>query len=171
MSTNAFIHELIVTAVFRQTLELPLYERPMNQSFNLVNCGCGHSFGSTNSKVNFCTKCGSSTNFKSIESFDSAEELSLAVSLENIPNEIRDELISKIKQKEHRLKIKSTKTIDVLDLMKLATDKNGNLSKVVLDKKISDEGLTEMTSEYLLGQAEMQGLLVRVDQNTWNWLS
>jgi|GEM_PF-241762 hypothetical protein len=171
MSTTAFIHELIVTTVFRQTLELPLYERPVNQSFNLVNCGCGHSFGSTNSKANYCTKCGSSTNFKSIERFDSAEELSLAVSLENIPHEIREELISKIKQKEHKLHPKSSKSLDVFDLMKLATDKNGNLSKVILDKEISEKGFNEITSDYLLGQAEMQGLLVRVDQNTWNWLS
>ena len=46
-----------------------------------------------------------------------------------------------------------------------------NLNKNSLDKKLTDEGILEITSEYLIGQAEMQGLLVRVDQNTWNWLS
>ena len=50
-------------------------------------------------------------------------------------------------------------------------DDNGDLNKNSLDKKLTDEGILEITSEYLIGQAEMQGLLVRVNQNTWNWLS
>ena len=58
----------------------------------------------------------------------------------------------------------------VYDTM-LATDKDGNLTKSFLDKYLSDEGLIESSSEYLIGQAEVQGFLIRVDENTWNWLS
>jgi hypothetical protein len=28
-----------------------------------------------------------------------------------------------------------------------------------------------LTSDYLIGQAELQGLLLRVNEKTWNWLS
>jgi|TARA_B000000477_G_C5997952_1_gene187791 hypothetical protein len=144
----------------------------MNPQFNLITCGCGHSFGSTNGKKNFCTKCGSSTNIKNVEHFNDAEELSFAVSFANIPKEISKELVEKIKQKEIKQKSFSLKkSSNPFDLMKMSTDKNGNLSKLSLDKKLSDAGLSEITSEYLIGQAEMQGLLVRVNQNTWNWLS
>ena len=144
----------------------------MDIQYNLITCGCGHSFGSTKMTKNYCTKCGSSTNLKNIQHFDNAAELSSAVSLANIPKEISKELVEKIKQKEIKQKSFSLKkSSNPFDLMKMSTDKNGNLSKLSLDKKLSDAGLSEITSEYLIGQAEMQGLLVRVNQNTWNWLS
>ncbi|MDB3854788.1 hypothetical protein OAU60_01340 [Euryarchaeota archaeon] len=121
---------------------------------------------------NYCTKCGSSTNIKTIQHFDNAGELSSAVSLANIPKEISKELVEKIKQKEMKQKSFSMKkSSDPFNMLKMATDKNGDLNKNSLDKKLTDEGLLEITSEYLIGQAEMQGLLVRVNQNTWNWLS
>ena len=55
--------------------------------------------------------------------------------------------------------------------MKIATDVDGNLSKLSLEKILINEGISDVSSEHLIGQAEMQGLLVRVSQNTWNWLS
>ncbi|MCH1524034.1 MAG: hypothetical protein L7S41_02675 [Candidatus Thalassarchaeaceae archaeon] len=144
----------------------------MDIQYNLITCGCGHSFGSTKMTKNYCTKCGSSTNLKNIQHFDNAGELSSAVSLANIPKEISKELVEKIKQKEMKQKSFSMKkSSDPFNILKKATDENGNLNKNSLDKKLTDEGILEITSEYLIGQAEMQGLLVRVDQNTWNWLS
>ena len=144
----------------------------MDIQYNLITCGCGHSFGSTKMTKSYCTKCGSSTNIKTIQHFDNAGELSSAVSLANIPKEISKELVEKIKQKEMKQKSFSMKkSSDPFNILKMATDKNGDLNKNSLDKKLTDEGLLEITSEYLIGQAEMQGLLVRVNQNTWNWLS
>ena len=55
--------------------------------------------------------------------------------------------------------------------MKKATDIDGNLTKSSLDKLLSEEGLIESSSEYLIGQAEVQGFLIRINENTWNWLS
>ena len=65
--------------------------------FNLVTCGCGHSFGTSGSRVNYCTKCGSTTNIKNVTGFENAEKLSVAVSTANIPKEISDELIETFK--------------------------------------------------------------------------
>jgi hypothetical protein len=144
----------------------------MTQSFNLVTCGCGYSFGSSKSENNYCTKCGSSSDIKKFELFEDAEKLSYAVSVANIPDEISDELISKIKKKDSKSKFKSMpNTKNKIQLMKLATNENGELTNNSLDAILLNEGKLDLTSDYLIGQAEMQGLLFRVNEKTWNWLS
>ena len=141
--------------------------------YNLIECSCGFSFGSTKSKNNYCTKCGSTSNLKLIERFEDADKLARAISFANIPDEISDELILKIKKKESKNKIAkiNNENLGGLSVLKKATDKDGNLTKSFLDKYLSDEGLIESSSEHLIGQAEVQGFLIRVDENTWNWLS
>ena len=126
------------------------------------------------SKNNYCTKCGSTSNLKLIERFEDADKLARAISFANIPDEISDELILKIKKKESKNKlaqINNKKILGGLSVLKKASDKDGNLTKSSLDKYLSEEGLIESSSEYLIGQAEVQGFLVRVNENTWNWLS
>ena len=145
----------------------------MSMQYNLIKCSCGFSFGSTKSKNNYCTKCGSTSNLKLIERFEDADKLARAISFANIPDEISDELILKIKKKESKNKIAkiNNENLGGLSVLKKATDKDGNLTKSFLDKYLSDEGLIESSSEHLIGQAEVQGFLIRVDGNTWNWLS
>lgn len=145
----------------------------MSMQYNLIKCSCGFSFGSTKSKNNYCTKCGSTSNLKLIERFEDADKLARAISFANIPDEISDELILKIKKKESKNKIAkiNNENLGGLSVLKKATDKDGNLTKSFLDKYLSDEGLIESSSEHLIGQAEVQGFLIRVDENTWNWLS
>ena len=158
---------------YQKTLVLSLSEIIMSMQYNLIKCSCGFSFGSTKSKNNYCTKCGSTSNLKLIERFEDADKLARAISFANIPDEISDELILKIKKKESKNKIAkiNNENLGGLSVLKKATDKDGNLTKSFLDKYLSDEGLIESSSEYLIGQAEVQGLLIRVDENTWNWLS
>ena len=146
----------------------------MSMRYNLIKCSCGFTFGSTKSKNNYCTKCGSTSNLKYIESFDNAEKLARAISFANIPDEISDELISKIKKKESKIKTSRTNNGNILgglSILKKATDEEGNLTKSSLDKFLSEEGMVESSSEYLIGQAEVQGFLIRINENTWNWLS
>ena len=158
---------------YQKTLVLPLSKIIMSMQYNLIKCSCGFSFGSTKSKNNYCTKCGSTSNLKLIERFEDADKLARAISFANIPDEISDELILKIKKKESKNKIAkiNNENLGGLSVLKKATDKDGNLTKSFLDKYLSDEGLIESSSEYLIGQAEVQGFLIRVDENTWNWLS
>ena len=159
---------------YKKTLVLPLSEIIMTMQYNLIKCSCGFSFGSTKSKNNYCTKCGSTSNLKLIERFEDADKLARAISFANIPDEISDELIKKINKKESKnkiAKINNEKILGGLYVLKKVTDKDGNLTKSNLDKYLSDEGLIESSSEYLIGQAEVQGFLIRVDENTWNWLS
>ena len=158
----------------QKTLVLSHSEIIMSMRYNLIKCSCGFTFGSTKSKNNYCTKCGSTSNLKYIESFDNAEKLARAISFANIPDEISDELISKIKKKESKIKTSRTNNGNILgglSILKKATDEEGNLTKSSLDKFLSEEGMVESSSEYLIGQAEVQGFLIRISENTWNWLS
>ena len=158
----------------QKTLVLSHSEIIMSMRYNLIKCSCGFTFGSTKSKNNYCTKCGSTSNLKYIESFDNAEKLARAISFANIPDEISDELISKIKKKETKIKTSRDTNVNILggiSILKKATDKEGNLTKSSLDKFLSEEGMAESSSEYLIGQAEVQGFLIRISENTWNWLS
>jgi len=158
----------------QKTLVLSHSEIIMSMRYNLIKCSCGFTFGSTKSKNNYCTKCGSTSNLKYIESFDNAEKLARAISFANIPDEISDELISKIKKKETKIKTSRDNNVNILggiSILKKATDKEGNLTKSSLDKFLSEEGMAESSSEYLIGQAEVQGFLIRISENTWNWLS
>jgi len=158
----------------QKTLVLSHSEIIMSMRYNLIKCSCGFTFGSTKSKNNYCTKCGSTSNLKYIESFDNAEKLARAISFANIPDEISDELISKIKKKESKIKTSRTNNGNILgglSILKKATDEEGNLTKSSLDKFLSEEGMVESSSEYLIGQAEVQGFLIRINENTWNWLS
>tara|TARA_Y100000741_G_C18045138_1_gene474028 strand:+ start:186 stop:686 length:501 start_codon:yes stop_codon:yes gene_type:complete len=158
----------------QKTLVLSHSEIIMSMRYNLIKCSCGFTFGSTKSKNNYCTKCGSTSNLKYLESFDNAEKLARAISFANIPDEISDELISKIKKKETKIKTSRTNNGNILgglSILKKATDEEGNLTKSSLDKFLSEEGMVESSSEYLIGQAEVQGFLIRINENTWNWLS
>ena len=146
----------------------------MDLQYNLIKCTCGFSFGSTKIENNYCTKCGSTSNLKVVERFEDADKLARAISFANIPSELSDELISKIKKKESKTKISKANNKNILgglSVLKKATDIDGNLTKSSLDKLLSDEGLIDSSSEYLIGQAEIQGFLIRVNENTWNWLS
>ena len=158
----------------QKTLVLSHSEIIIGMRYNLIKCSCGFSFGSTKSQNNYCTKCGSTSNLKYIESFDNADLLARAISFANIPDEISDELISKIKEKESKIQTRRTNNDTILgglSILKKATDKEGNLTKSSLDKFLSEEGMVESSSEYLIGQAEVQGFLIRINENTWNWLS
>ena len=146
----------------------------MNLQYNLIKCTCGFSFGSTKTENNYCTKCGSTSKLKVVERFEDADKLARAISFANIPSEISDELILKIKEKESKTKISKANNENILgglSVLKKATDKDGNLIKSSLEKLLSEEGLIDSSSEYLIGQAEVQGFLIRVNENTWNWLS
>ena len=146
----------------------------VNLQYNLIKCSCGFYFGSSKTENNYCTKCGSTSNLKVVERFEDADELARAISFANIPSEISDELILKIKEKESKSKISKANNQNILgglSILKKATDIDGNLTKSSLDNLLSEEGLIESSSEYLIGQAEVQGFLIRINENTWNWLS
>ncbi len=54
--------------------------------------------------------------------------------------------------------------------MREATDEAGILTIESLDNELAKMGIDETTSQHLIGQAELDGILVRNDSETWSWL-
>jgi len=51
-----------------------------------------------------------------------------------------------------------------------ATDNHGILTIASLDRELTKKGISEPSSEHLIGQAEMEGILLRQDDDSWSWL-
>ena len=54
--------------------------------------------------------------------------------------------------------------------MRDATDDTGILTIESLEKELAKTGIDETSSQYLIGQAEVEGILVRHDAESWAWL-
>ena len=51
-----------------------------------------------------------------------------------------------------------------------ATDHRGILTISSLDRELTKKGICEPSSEHMIGQAEMEGILLRNDGDSWSWL-
>jgi len=57
-----------------------------------------------------------------------------------------------------------------IQAMRDATDDDGILTIESLEKELAKTGIGETSSQYLIGQAEVEGILVRHDAESWAWL-
>ncbi|MFL2974833.1 MAG: hypothetical protein ACJZ42_00745 [Candidatus Thalassarchaeaceae archaeon] len=51
-----------------------------------------------------------------------------------------------------------------------ATDRHGILTIASLERELTKKGISELSSEHLIGQAEMEGILLRHGDDSWSWL-
>ncbi len=63
-----------------------------------------------------------------------------------------------------------TSRSDLLGAMLSATDSGGHLTILSLANVLRGMGISEPTAERLIGQAEMEGVLIRSGKETWIWL-
>lgn len=92
----------------------------------------------------------------------------------NLPKGLHKEFSKKM-EIERQKNIKSQSNSDgggemMLRIIKNSLGDNGNLSLESVINTMMKEGFDNTTAEQIIGQAEMQGLLIRVDSDTWNWL-
>jgi BioD-like phosphotransacetylase family protein len=59
---------------------------------------------------------------------------------------------------------------ELLNAMKSATASDGTLTIASLDSTLLGMEISEPTAEHLIGQAEMEGVLLRLGADTWFWL-
>ena len=57
-----------------------------------------------------------------------------------------------------------------IQAMRDATDESGILTIKSLDEELVKRGINEPTSHFLIGQAEVEGILLRNGSETWSWL-
>ena len=139
----------------------------------LLRCSCGHAFGSKIGVSFSCTRCGSPT-ARRIGDYSEACELAEAVSSANLPHEIADQFFLRArssKGKHNRTKRKShSSSFELLSAMESATASDGTLTIASLATALLGMEISEPTAEHLIGQAEMEGVLLRSGTDTWSWL-
>ncbi|HIE63996.1 MAG: hypothetical protein CXT72_00595 [Methanobacteriota archaeon] len=146
----------------------------MGGEWLLIRCKCGHSFGSQNLHSANCYHCHSNQKLSIIAKFETNSDLALAVSAMNLPKGLHKEFSKKM-EIERQKNIKSQSNSGgggemMLRIIKISLGDNGNLSLESVINTMMKEGFDNTTAEQIIGQAEMQGLLIRVDSDTWNWL-
>ena len=138
-----------------------------------MKCICGNSFGSRRASFASCPRCGSSKG-KTQREFQSSESLAEAVAASNLPAQISQEVESRIAAEESRRAAVGGKTRGnpeaIRRIMRQSTGSDGRLTIQKLSSELEKEGYAEPSAEQVIGQAELEGILVRAGPDSWSWL-
>jgi len=144
----------------------------MTKQWHLMICQCGTSYGIRKGTSRSCIRCGSIKS-RIVSEFHTSAELASAVSLANMPPEIAKEIQSKISKKDEL----STTNVDsdlstskFLRAMNDATNEDGILEGSVLQRILDERNIVDPSAEYLIGQAELEGIIIRISPKSWSWL-
>ena len=145
----------------------------MDETWILVKCICGNSFGSRKASFSSCPHCGSSKG-KTQREFQSSESLAKAVAASNMPAQISQEVESRIAAEESRRAAVEGKARGgpeaIRRIMRQSTGDDGTLTLETLSVELDKEGYDEPSAEQVIGQAELEGILVRASPDSWSWL-
>ena len=144
----------------------------MDETWILVRCICGNSFGSRKVSFSSCPRCGSSKG-KTQKEFESSERLAEAVATSNLPTQIKQEVETRVASEESRRAAVQEKTRGgpeaIRRIMRQST-RDGTLTLEGLSAELEKEGYAEPSAEQVIGQAELEGILVRASSDSWSWL-
>ena len=136
--------------------------------WHLMRCSIGHTFGFSARAEPNCTICGNS-NVKKIREFESAEELALAVSKSNLP----PELASKVKLKLEESSMSNNSQVSkyqINECFNKSTNELGHINIEKLKIELKKLGNYAPSAEQLIGQAELEGEMIRIDDENWEWI-
>lgn len=145
----------------------------MDEVWILVKCICGNSFGSRKASFSSCPRCGSSKG-KTQREFQSTEGLAEAVAASNLPSQISQEIESRIDAEQSRRAVMRGNARGgpeaIRRIMRQSTGSDGRLTIQTLSSELEKEGYANPTAEQVIGQAEMEGILLMADSESWYWL-
>jgi len=118
-----------------------------------------------------CTRCGSSES-RTMGRYHDSKQLSDAVSKANMPKELGEEIQSRLtRYMKEVFKGQSSPTENqLIGAMRAATDDQGILTLKSLQSELDRIGIKQPSADYLVGQAEVEGELLRTENNSWSWL-
>jgi len=145
----------------------------VDETWILMKCICGNSFGSRRASFASCPRCGSSKS-KTQREFQSSESLAEAVAASNLPAQISQEIESRISAEESRRAAVEEKARGgpeaIRRILRQSTGDDGTLTLETLSAELDKEGYYEPSAEQVIGQAELEGILVRAGLDSWSWL-
>ena len=146
----------------------------MDEVWLLVKCSCGNWFGARKTAIATCPRCGSSDSCKPLREFHSPEQLSEAVASSNLPRQISQEVETRIAVEESSRSTVTEKQRGgpeaIKIIMKQSTGDDGTLSLRSLSRELEKEEIDEPSAEQIIGQAELEGILIRSSPDSWSWL-
>jgi hypothetical protein len=104
--------------------------------------------------------------------YHDSKQLSDAVSKANMPKELGEEIQSRLtRYMKEEFKGQSSPTENqLIGAMRAATDDQGILTLKSLQSELDRIGIKQPSADYLVGQAEVEGELLRTENNSWSWL-
>ncbi len=105
--------------------------------------------------------------------FEDSIKLSEAVSRANLPNELFGDISKRSSKKGLGLTSSmgdSKSPSAIMRAMNQATNDQGFLTIQSLTSELSRLQIEETSAEHLIGQAELEGILVRTTAESWTWL-
>ncbi len=136
--------------------------------WHLMRCSMGHTFGFSARVEANCTICGNS-NVKKIREFETAEELALAVSQSNLPPELASKVKLKLEESSKSNNSQVSK-FQINDCFNKSTNELGHINIEKLKIELKKLGNYAPSAEQLIGQAELEGEMIRIDDENWEWI-
>ena len=90
-----------------------------------------------------------------------------------MPPEIAKEIQSKISKKDELSTTNGESDLSTskfLRAMNDATNEDGILEDSVLQRILDERKIVDPSAEYLIGQAELEGIIIRISPKSWSWL-
>ena len=139
----------------------------MDSMFLVLQCeSCGRAFGrKSTSKSIACPHCNH-TDAKILSRHLNANDASKAVSLANVPPEIRDQLSTMIDQQPHFLQSRKEMLVDGPAILAQAEDESGLITIESLRKTLFSLGMS-IDAEGFAELASAEGELMYVGPNCW----
>ena len=144
---------------------------PMDNPWHLMLCSCGRYFGKKLGQNTNCPMCDS-TRSKKVRQYSDSKSLADAVSKANLPEELSKVLREKESEKSHRKTGQShiVKHNLLISALKKSTDQDGTITMESLERELRSSGSEGTSAEFLIGQAELEGMLIRNGRQSWKWL-
>ncbi len=137
----------------------------------MLRCQCGRNFGSrANSNAN-CPRCNKKTSLTTIKSFSSSSELRDAVSKANVPDEIINELSSRLASYEKSERSNEGFTSDDIDkILSLAKLPDDSITLSSLNESMIKLNIKKMSAERLIEILETSSMVLRNSNTSWSVL-
>ena len=113
-----------------------------------------------------------STRGKKVRQYSDSKSLADAVSKANLPEELSKVLREKESEKFHR-KTDKPQIVNhtlLISALKKSTDQDGTITMESLERELRSSGSEGTSAEFLIGQAELEGMLIRNGRQSWKWL-
>ena len=145
----------------------------MGLDWCLVQCKCGHSFGHRKGAKAKCTICGSDE-VTIVQQFSDSRSLANAVSDANLPKELAKELSSRLESKSAIEKKRKQGPVSIRERIRVtlrsATDEGGIIRVSAIRTELESAGIDAESWESIIGGAELEGILVRCNNDSWRWV-